>query len=712
LNPTVAAFMFISSFMNEIAFPFRVFRTFATWLAAASLGALPSFAGDVLFVNSAFDADASGWNWENWSAAGSTAGFDAARNSPVAGGAPTSGSLQLVSAFTPTPGYQQAVYTFQLPAPENFEGQVGAVTLDIKVDELSTPRVEGDYGWLEVILRQGNDWTWVGLPGVRLEGTGWLRVTFQVPKSGVDSIRALTLKIGENDLQGPVTLNVDNIAYTTHADDVVISNVDNGSVDFAPDGWLWENWSTQGVVTYDPADTHGRSTSGTVRLEHVFDSVPDGYQQSVFTFTLPGGEVDAALEYGSLNLDVKVDPTSVPRSGGDYGYFEVILRNGPDWTWLSTEVDGATGTRISDNDWHHLSVKVNPLAALTHRLTFKLGDNGLLGPVILNLDNLSFTRNTAPPPPPTLGLAKADAGLTLVTTSPDTYGRHNLYTADDPADPTRYSFVDSAEPVSYSFTLDSFPDAAAYPGFQAHIFLVPGTPGTETSADWNEPTLAFMDIKASAGGGGNATFRIKTDQAGNNSELYGDGEPHTVVNSTRILGTWTLTAVGSVFTMTAPDGTVSDPIDIGAEAAAWFRSDFGPLLRVYFGVQPNADANKGQGVRVGGVQIKRGAEVLLADQFTGAELDPLLWTPNAAPGGVLFVAPEDAGYIVSWTVPDTGFVLQASPSLTSPNWSDVEVTPVTVGQKRQAVIAPSALPTGDEFYIRMFQPEGEPTGGE
>ncbi|MBN8247681.1 MAG: hypothetical protein J0L84_09580 [Verrucomicrobia bacterium] len=694
--------------MNATACPPRLLRSFpAALMVGLALGALPAAAGDVLFTNSAFDLDAAGWNWENWSAAGSSAGHDATRNSPVTGGSATSGSLQLVNNFTAGGGYQQAVYTFQLPAPEDFVGQVGAVTFDVKVDEASTPRVEGDYGWLEVILRQGGNWDWVGLPGFRLEGTGWWRVTFPVPKAGVDSIRAITIKLGDNDLQGPITLSVDNIAYTTHPDDVVISNVDNGSVDFTPAGWSWENWSAQGVVSYDPADTHGRSTSGMARLDHQFLAAPDTYQQSVFTFLLPGGDVNAALEYDTLNLDVRVDPTSVPRATGDYGYFEVILRNGSGWDWLSTTVDGATGTRISDTDWHRLSVKINPLANQTHRLTFKVGDNGLLGPVILNLDNLSFTRNTAPPPPPTLGLAKADAGLTLVATSSDTYGRHNLYTADNPEDPTRYSFVDSPEPVSYSFTLDRFPDATAYPGFQAHIFLVPGTPGTETSPDWNQPTLAYMDIKASATGG-NATFRFKTDQAGNNTELYGAGEPHTVVNSSTILGTWTLTAQGSVFTMTAPDGTVSAPVDIGADAANWFRSDFGPLLRVYFGIQPNADGNKGQGVGVGGIRIQRGSQVLVADQFTGSELDPILWTPNAAAGGVQFVAPQDAGYIANWTVPDSGFLLQASPSLTAPAWTTLEVTPTNIGQKRQAVLPPSILPTGDQVYLRLFQPDPEP----
>src|SRR6185503_15854714 len=103
---------------------------------------------------------------------------------------------------------------------------------------------------------------------------------------------------------------------------------------------------------------------------------------------------------------------------------------------------------------------------------------------------------------------------------------------------------------------DKFPDAATYPGFQAHIFLVPGSPGTETGPDWNEPTLIFMDIKAGANNTGNATFRIKTEQPNGNSELYVAGL--TTVNSASILGTWTLTGKGSVFTMTAPDGTVSN----------------------------------------------------------------------------------------------------------------------------------------------------------
>lgn len=655
-----------------------------------------TYAGEELFPNSGFDTAAPGWSWENWSAAGSSVLFDPTQNSTVSGGAAVSGSLKVINAFTGVPGYQQAVYTIQLPAAQDFNNRIGAISFDVKVDAASTARADGDFGFLEVILRQGNDWTWVGLPGVRLNGNEWQRVTFQVPKTGVDSIRAITLKLGDNDFLGPVTLNIDNVAFFTNPDDVFITGLDGGIVGETLAGWSWESWSAPGTATFDSLDVVGRSTSGSIKLEHTFENKPNDYQQSVFTYVLPSGEVNAASEYSYLNLDVRVAPGSTPRAGGDFGYWEVILRNGSGWDWISTDINGASGIRLTNTEWRHLTFKVPATASAVHRLTFKTGDNALLGPITLNVDNITWTRNTAPPPPPTLGLSRAAGGLSLVTTSNDQYGRHNLYTTDN----TSFSFAGSAEPVSYSFTIDKFPDAAAYPGFQAHIFLVPGSPGTESSPDWNEPTLIFMDIKAGANNSGNATFRLKTDQPGGNSELYAAGLSN--VTSATILGKWTLTANGKIFTMTAPDGTVGGPIDIGDEAAALFADG---LLRVYFGAQPNADANKGQSIHVANIEIKRGSTVLLGDDFTGETLDLDKWTPNATAGGVLFIPRSESNWIVTWTLPDTNFKLQTASTLTNPTWTDLDASASTVaiGLLKQATIPRSALPNGPSVFIRMFQ---------
>lgn len=670
-----------------------------TLLAVALTSGFALQGAETLFTNSGFDADANGWSWENWSAAGSSAVFDPTQSASVTGGAQTSGSLKLINAFTDVAGYQQAVYTVGLPAPQNFNGQVGWIALDVKVDPSSTARATGDYGFLEVILRQGNNWDWVTLPGVHLTSTGWQRFEFQVPATGVDSIRAVTVKLGENDFLGPVTLNIDNVAYSTTPEDVFITGADNGSTDVTPDGWSWENWSIQGLVSWDALDVQGRSTSGSIKLEHDFTNLPNAYQQSVFTYVLPSGQVDAASAFSEINLDVKVDPSSTPRATGDYGYWQVILRNGAAWDWIATTINGADGIRLTNTDWNHLSFKVPSTAGAVHRLTFKTGDNALLGPITLNVDNISWTRNTAPPPPPSLTLARARGGLSIVTTSTDTYGRHNIYTTD----PTAYSFVGAADPVSYSFTIDGFPDAAAYPGFQAHIMLVPGTPGSETSPDWNEPTLMFMDIKAGAGNTGNATFRPKLDEANGNNQLYAAGL--TTVNSTTVLGTWTLTIDPNTntATMTAPDGTVSNPIDISAIAAEFADGN----LRAYFGDQPNADANKGQGIHVAKIEIKSGANTLVSDDFSGAALNTDTWTVNASAGAIQFVPASEANWIVNWTLPDTNYKLQVATSLSTPDWTDVDVSAstTTIGAIKQAIVGNSALPTttGNVFF-RLVQP--------
>ena len=675
---------------------------FKGFLIAALTSGFASQAAETLFANSGFDADANGWAWENWSAAGSSAIFDPTQSATVAGGAQSSGSLKLINAFTDIAGYQQAVYTIALPAPQNFNGQVGWIALDVKVDPTSIARASGDYGFLEVILRQGNNWDWVTLPGVHLTSTGWQRFAFQVPKDGVDSIRAITVKLGENDFLGPVTLNIDNIAYSTTPEDVFITGADNGSIDVTPDGWSWENWSAQGLVSWDPLDVQGRSTSGSIKLEHDFANLPNDYQQTVFTYVLPSGQVNAASDYSEVNLDVKVDASSTPRATGDYGYFQVYLRNGTGWDWLATAINGADGIRLTNNDWHHLSFKVPSTADATHRLTFKTGDNALLGPITLNIDNISWTRNTTPPPPPTLGLAHARGGLSLVTTSADQYGRHNIYTTD----PAAYSFAGATDPVSYSFTIDSFPDAATYPGFQAHIFLVPGAPGAETGPDWNEPTLMFMDIKAGANNSGNATFRPKLDEANGNNQLYAAGL--TTVNSATVVGTWTLTIDpnANTATMTAPDGTVSNPIDISALAPEFADGN----LRVYFGDQPNADANKGQSIHVAKIQIKSGSTVLLSDDFSGSALNTDLWTVNATAGGVQFVSPSDAGWIVNWTLPDTNYKLQVATKLTAPDWTDVDVSASTtlIGSVKQVIVTKSTLPTSDNVFFRLIQPAPTP----
>ena len=473
-------------------------------------------AGEVQIPNSNFDDSSIGWYWESWSRAGSTVGYDATRN--AAGGGTPSGSLRLMGNFDPAnTGWQEAVFTLDIP-----DADAGAsfsqISFDVKVDPSSTPRAEGDYGNIQVILRNGSNWDWKQQqPMAALTGTEWTRVTFRLAngEKPIDQITALTVRVAQNALLGPVTVNIDNIAWT---EEVVIENADNGVVSqedppVAPPGWSWETWSKSGsTVLFDPLDFYGRETSGSIRLNNNFDNNPGGYQQAVFTFVLPA-QVNAGVEYSHINLDVKVDASSTPRAAGDYGFFEIILRNGSNWDWISTGPAASTGTRLTGNDWTHISMPVRS-GDQVHRITLKLGENAFLGPVTFRVDNITWTKNVAPPPPPSLNISKASSGLNLISTSNDQYGRHNIYTADNSA----LGWYDSPEPVSYSFTLLSFPSAADYSGFQAHLFLVPGAPGSGSAPDWTEPALLFLDIKAGADGSGNATFRWKTNQANGNSQ--------------------------------------------------------------------------------------------------------------------------------------------------------------------------------------------------
>jgi hypothetical protein len=213
----------------------------------------------------------------------------------------------------------------------------------------------------------------------------------------------------------------------------------------------------------------------------------------------------------------------------------------------------------------------------------------------------------------------------------------------------------------------------------------------------------FMDIKAGAGNTGNATFRPKLDEANGNNQLYAAGL--TTVNSATILGTWTLTIDPNTntATMTAPDGTVSTPIDISGIAAEFADGN----LRAYFGDQPNADANKGQGIHVAKIEIKSGAHTLLSDDFSGAALNTDTWTVNASAGAIQFVPASEANWIVNWTLPDTNYKLQVATSLSTPDWTDVDVSAstTTIGTIKQAIVGNSALPTttGNVFF-RLVQP--------
>ncbi|MDO8942585.1 MAG: lytic murein transglycosylase, partial [Desulfobacterales bacterium] len=228
--------------------------------------------------------------------------------------------------------------------------------------------------------------------------------------------------------------------------------------------------------------------------------------------------------------------------------------------------------------------------------------SGQTGTAVFWLDNVIFQadQRTTPPPPPTLSIQPAKAGLQMFASAGGAqYQRQNIRTVE-----SGYSWVGRPGPVSYVLTLGSYPDSA-HSGFQSQIFLVPSeTPPTESSPDWNQPNVVFLDIGNNNSGGAYATLRYKTNQPSGNSMYYNSNPDNgpvgvlTSVNSATPVGAWSLGFDGANVTLTAPDGT-SSTVEFPAASAALFADP----LYAFFGVQPNQLANIGQSALFTRVQI-------------------------------------------------------------------------------------------------------------
>jgi len=247
------------------------------------------------------------------------------------------------------------------------------------------------------------------------------------------------------------------------------------------------------------------------------------------------------------------------------------------------------------------------------------------------------------------------------------------------------------------------------------MFLVPGTPGTESTPDWNEPTCVLFEVKATANGGGIATFHYKTNAPGSNgpgtldgtTTMYFNASPTNgpvgqlgSVTGASILGTWTVTFNQDTnITLTAPDNMTASFV-MPPEDAAQFAGD----VTAYFGAMPGQTANIGQTVILGGVKIEWGAITVLDEPFTAAPLDPGLWTVSAASAaGVAVVTPADP-YWVSWTTPASGFTLQTNATLNATGWGDPGLIDALVGTRRRVLIPSTALAAAGGGFFRLVKP--------
>lgn len=429
-------------------------------------------------------------------------------------------------------------------------------------------------------------------------------------------------------------------------------------------------------------------------------------------------------KYTNVIFDIRVDPSSALTSAGHYGGLNIGLATAS-WgqLWLNDwnlPVPTYNIPAAAASGWVRATIPIDPTLSGLNTIAgviFKMWSNGAhTNTLTFWVDNVTVEASEGPPPPPpTLGIEKAESGLQLHASQVGgQWQRQGIRTTANGYSWLSYPF----DPVTYSLTIKEFP-APSFGGFQAHIFLAPeaGMPnGPDDSAiDWNTPNIIFVQITQNADGSGSARFMYKTNQPSANSMLWNDNPDNGPVGTLAFLwnptvrGTWsvTLDATYDTITLTAPNGASTNfamPPALAAETENLFA---GPL-DAYFGIQPNAVANVGQSAILSRVQVscQDPAFTGLDDDFTGPALDTTKWTVVASDAPGVTQVPTDAVWWVSWTLPDTGFQLQGSPTLAPAAWANL--TPGTLfrnNAKRKALIPSAGLPGTEAGYFQLVKPE-------
>ena len=486
----------------------------------------------------------------------------------------------------------------------------------------------------------------------------------------------------------------------------------------------WIYWYGLGygntAMTFDPTmDAQSNANSGSLQVSLPFGASGD---QGVWFGTFhngygyDGSTILDGTKFTNITFDVHVDPSSPLSPSGDFGVLQVgLIRQG--WPNGGTfDPNSPTIPASATNGWVHLSQTIDQtgsgldaVAGVDFKYTSYSGYP--TNPITFWIDNLDVHLSTAQIPPPTVvpALSRPKPGLNLFSSGSngDQYQRTNIKLQNTSGD----GWLNASGPVTYSLTITNFPDGATYPGYQAHLFITTGMPGNgETDPDYAETNLIFLDIHENTDGTAYGAFRYKINQPQGNSMVYGSGTLG-VAGSSTILGTWSLNfSQNTNVTVTSPDGTTLQT-NIPPDAAALFADP----LNVYFGAQPNSPANFGQSVVLSSVSITGNATPVSDNFFADNwQLDTNnTWSVVANdPSTVQMLAPDPGALWLKWSLPDSGFGLQATTNLTSAtSWITLTGPDSAVGPllsfssagSREVYLPSSVLGTNQAAFFRLNQ---------
>jgi hypothetical protein len=164
------------------------------------------------------------------------------------------------------------------------------------------------------------------------------------------------------------------------------------SYDFGDDSAATVDW-----IAGPTHDAGGSSGSGSVELKWTWAGGSGNEAFTMDLFAAPGVDCSG----GTLSFDVMIDPSSTAGTNNDYGYLNVITRDGS-YTWsptslaegLLTAAGGTAGT------WGHVSIPLGTSTnSIIRALTFQITNDGdINGSQTVYIDNLQLTASSGSAP--------------------------------------------------------------------------------------------------------------------------------------------------------------------------------------------------------------------------------------------------------------------------------------------------------------------------
>ena len=680
--------------------PSHFYKSGRLILYAVALAAGPWVARADLVIDTFDTEDAT----TKWTATWGTAPVLSLDTQNAGGGAAGSGSLRVAADYftSADDGWEQMVITRTFDTPVT-GSQFKSIAVDVRVDPTSVANAAGQYGYFEFKRPDGS-----AMGGVNLTSTTWTTVEFALaPTEG--SLTGIIVQNGNSGFLGPVIYQLDNLRFVAPpAPQTAVTRFDDPA---DADRWT-ATWGSSPVLAFDAMDAGGgTATSGSLKVSaDYFTPAEDGWEQMVITATFDEPIVGA--DHTSVSVDIRVDPESVPTGAGQYGYFELKRTDGT----------AMGGVNLTSTNWTTITFEIPATEGSLTGIIIQNGNSGFLGPITYYLDNFVFTQRSGGVTQPTLAIAKnTTPGLKLFASAPgQAYQRQNVVAAKSEDLANELWWVNQTQPVTYSVTWADFPDPARYMGFQGHIILSTDTGGSNTP-DWNDANVILVEFQyanhvGADGVGGTADDQVrararflhKVNEAAGNAMLYRTQDnaaagPVGVLGEVwadSMLGTWKLSFLdntrivltsssGATVDLTMPDADfpLYEPVTAGVSAQ--------------FGIQPNADSRIGLSAVISRIQIQKGNTVVVDDTFTAPELDPASWIVRAGDVGGVFPLPADVRYLVSWNLPDEGFVLRSASSVRGP-WTNVTGASL-VGARRVVRVSNAALPSAAAGYFELMK---------